>query len=355
MTSSGESEPVAPGRVGEFEARFGMPGAVRQSAELSIQLIDAVEHQRLELYDTLLGLTQENRWECDQFIKKAQSEPQKLGEDCLKRREEVKWSPDMPKSAVKDGPAKHSQACLQDIACLELMIRDLYEIQAMDGSSGVPGCLFFFPGEAHIGWSWVVWLFARASEHLAAVRVLNEWEQYLEGRRRGGVAKGSSTEGKLFNNLIHALVKGLIQESEDSKRAHSRSNLELADRCCAAITDLWKDRPIFHFDEANIKGAVVDSLIDFGKVAKRQKTSFELRRRPVSFRVKPDGLSREARELKAWQDGIALALVEVLEGRFGAISDQEYALIESASPELLAEWLRRAGTADSVKRVLNVT
>jgi len=353
MTS--EDEPMWPqAEQGyDFKTRFGIDTQAHSPAHLAIQSIEDAERQRLDLYETLLGLIQEGKWDCDQFIKKAQLDPEKLSKDCQQSRKEVKWSPDMPQSASKDGPEKHTQACLEHIACLELVLRDLYEIQTMGGSSAWLNCVFFFPGEIYTGWSWIVRLFAWASEHLAAVRVLNEWERYLDDRRRGALIKGSSSEGKNYDALIHALVKGLIQEDPKSKRPHSQSNLTLTDSCYSAIMDLWKDRPIFHFDDKNVRQTVNDSLVNLGKLAKRQKATFERRRRPVSFPDKPDGRSREVRAWKVWQEGISLSLLEVLEGRFGTVSNEEYDTITRASPEQLIRWLRQAGKADSVKVVLS--
>lgn len=332
------------------ESLFGIKNQPNEPIDFSVWLLQDVERQRQDLCETFFEMITDLQRECDAFIQKEKSDPQKLLEACKRSQEEVKWVLDMPQSTAKDHLRAHKDAFLRNIACLDLFLRDLHKVRSVGSSPEFLECVFLSPGDVHAGWSHTLGLFSRASEHLAAIKMLNEWERYLAGRRKGAQNTGPDLTEKNYRDLIDALVKGLIQENSSPPRKHS--NATLVDSCYAAIMELWEARPFFYFDHEKVKQAVTDSLVKLGKTAERKKTAFERRRRPVSFQL-PDEFSQKVREWKAWQDGIALALLEVLEGRFGAVSDDDYEKIESASPEQLNRWLRHAGKADSVDQVLS--
>jgi hypothetical protein len=332
-----------------FESRFSVQRSPDEPVDFTSWLLKDIEHQRQNLCETFFEMIDDHLGELDSFIEQEQSNPKELFKVCEGDHERVSWLLDMPSSAIKE----HKEAFCRCIACLDLLVGDLHKLQSFEGSPDLLKSVLLTPADARAGWSRVFRLLSQAHQHLAAVRILNEKLRYSSGRERGARIKASKLVDKDYDILIDVLVKGLIQENPYSQQTHSQKEIALADLCYSEIMDLWKDRPIFHFDEQKVRQAVVESLVRRGKLAKRKKTTFERRRRPVSFHGRPHRRSRESVACREWQSGIASSLLEVLKTRFGVVSDEESDTINNQPPERLMRWLRHAVSESSVKEVLS--
>lgn len=354
MTLSDERKPTLAELRASAETTSQKEGQSAARATPPAWLPD-LESQRQDLFDALFTMIDDDKAWCDTFIEQAQSNPEALFNLCVRSREAAKWTLDPPAEYYKEYLEKHKEACLQHIAFLELVINDMGVLHSFSTTLSLDNAtqlVLLMPNQFDAGLPWVMGSFARASEHLAAVRMLVDKDRFLSNKRKGGQTKAQPLAEKELYSLLRPLVK--IQLQSESHRKRSSTDTEMVERYLTSIIEVWKHWPFFHFSRDTLAEMVETILIDLSVIAERKKSLFERRRRTPMAR--PQRFSRstelEANQNEAWQGGLATALKHILETSFGSVSEEHIEKIKAASPEQLGIWLCRTRKANSQDEVL---
>lgn len=330
----------------------GQPGAPT-SAPAWMQ---GLESQRQELFDALFAMIEDDKAWCDAFVEQVQANPEKLFKQCTSSREAAHWTLQATrKEYYKNYLKEHKEACLQHIAFLELVVRDLYALQSCNADpvlDKAPQTVILPRNRTDLGLPLVMRSLSQASEHIAAIRMLMQKDHYLASRRKGGQTKASVLEEVDCYNLLRPMVKILLKSESHSQ--HGRTGSEMTERYVTSIIEVWKHWPFFHFNRDTLVAMVETILVDLNVIGERKKSLFERRRRTPMTRPQRFSPSTELEADKsgAWQGGLASALVHILETSFGSVSEEHIEKIGAASPEQLCIWLCRTRKANSQDEVL---
>jgi len=311
-----------------------------------------MERRRWQLFERLFLLFQDDQYEYDEFIERAQFGPAKLRDQCITSRDTASWTLNIPKKTYESRIKEHKEACLRHIAFQDLIIRDLRGIQASDGRK-LHDTVILPVGRYDQGLPWLVNSLTQAHEHLVAVYLLIGRDQHLASRRAGGTGKSRKLYDKDYEAVIRALVKSLLLNEQ--YRQHALSKADMEKRFLRRIMELWKNHPFFRFEKGKIEDSIGQVLAELDVAAMVKKSPYERRSRSGSIK-RLDRVSRstepEAIACEHWQKGLGSALEVILEHSFGTLSETDRGRIAEASPSQLQVWLCRARNSPSVEDVL---
>lgn len=318
--------------------------------------------QRLDLFDALCELIEADREACLDTVIAAQKDIEVLRDLCKADINDTRWTvenPDELPNLIK----KHTWACQRQIALLDLEIK-LLEKQLDDAArhQTAPEStrkILLLPIRDEQTAPSLLEIMARGYQHLGAIRILQRRENFLRGKQRGNPARNRKPKKMEMQHLITIMVKLLHQT--DPLRSSRAFNDEVSARYVDKILDIWASWPFLPLDTEMLKEQVEKTVESFDMPQEKKKILYKRREHTTMARPKRNDITplltvqeTYKRICQAHQNGVVEALIQVMEGKFGELNNEQKASIQNSSTEQLGVWLRCVHDADSVKDLLSL-
>ncbi len=344
------TEPDSQEKLSLFELRLRQHKKTKASGqndpyvEARRQWLNDLGNQRQYLFNALHELTEFDDEQYQRAIKAVQERGEGDEEDFNNTSWTVANVDDLSGLIIRN-----TWACLQQVAMLDLTIKQLeeqlYTAVKYQAAPESLRSLLLLPTKVEQSAPSLLDIMAHGYQLLGAIKILQHRENFLRDRQRGNAGSNRKPKKSETQHLITAMTKMLYQ-ADPPRNARTTEN-NLINRYVEKILDIWAEWPFFPLDSQKLPDQVGQALKELDLSFEKKKILFK--RRMITTMARP---SRKhdipfitetesfARECEARQAGIADALVQVMESKFGPLKDQHEAVIRQASPEQLSVWLR---------------
>jgi len=192
---------------------------------------------------------------------------------------------------------------------------------------------------------------------VGSIQALVSTETVYRGRKRGGASSNRKPKKTEMEQLITTMVKLLYQS--DPPKSGRATKSALTERYTDRILTIWANWPFFCLSDDELTNHVSNAVLLLDLPSNKNDILFKRRMQTTMARPRPEDLSSNANEAqrfswecKARQGGISDALIQVLEGKFGALEPKHRTAISQASPEQLGVWLRCVHDREDIDELL---
>ena len=343
------TEPDSQEKLSLFELRLHQhktkaSGQNDPSVEARRQWLNDLGNQRQHLFDALHELTEFD----DEQYQRAIKAVQERGEGDEEGFNNTSWTV----ANVDDLSGliiRNTWTCLQQIATLDLTIKQLeeqfYTAAKYHAAPESLRSLLLLPTKVEQSAPSLLETMAHGYQLLGAIKILQHRENFLRDRQRGNAGSNRKPKKSETQHLITAMTKMLYQ-AEPPRNARANEQ-ELTRHYAERILEIWSTWPFFHLDAQELIDQVGQAVQDLDLPLEKKKVLYK--RRMITTMARP---SRKhdipfiteaesfARECEARQAGIADALVQVMESKFGKLKIEDKTSIKRSSPEQVSVWLR---------------
>nr|WP_290697383.1 hypothetical protein [Halomonas sp. UBA3074] len=357
------TEPNSQEKLSLFELRLRQHKKTKASGqndpyvEDRRQWLNDLGNQRQYLFDALHELTEFD----DEQYQRAIKAVQERGEGDEEGFNNTSWTV----ANVDDLSGliiRNTWACLKQVAMLDLTIKQLeeqlYTAVKYQAAPESLRSLLLLPTKVEQSAPSLLEIMAHGYQLLGAIKILQHRENFVRDRRRGSAGGNREPKKSETQHLITTMTKMLYQ-ADPPKNARATEN-NLTNRYVEKILDIWADWPFFPLKSEELAVQVGQALKALDLPFEKKKVLFK--RRMITTMARPrrkhdipfiTETESFARECEARQAGIADALVQVMESKFGELNIEDKAKIERSSPEQLGIWLRNVHDAIKINDLLS--
>lgn len=356
------TEPDSQEKLSLFELRLHQhktkaSGQNDPSVEARRQWLNDLGSQRQHLFDALYELTEFD----DEQYQRAIKAVQERGEGDEEGFNNTSWTV----ANVDDLSGliiRITWTCLQQIAMFDLTIGQLeeqfYTAAKYQTAPESLRSLLLLTTKVEQSAPSLLAIMARGYQLLGAIKILQNRENFVRDRRRGSAGGNREPKKSDTQHLITTMTKMLYQ-ADPPRNARTTDN-NLINRYVEKILDIWAGWPFFPLESQKLPDQVGQALKELDLSFEKKKILFK--RRMITTMARP---SRKhdipfitetesfARECEARQAGIADALVQVMESKFGELKIEDKTRIKRSSPEQVSVWLRCVHDARNTEDLLS--